>query len=94
MDHEPNIVELAKLYLEREGFRTIAARDGQSAIDRAAKDNPALMVLDLMLPQVDGYEVCRRVRATSDLPISMVTARDEDIDKIIGLELGADDKER
>jgi DNA-binding response OmpR family regulator len=84
-------VELAKLYLEREGFRTLAVGDGQSAIDRAAKDKPALMVLDLMLPQIDGYEVCRRVRAASDLPIIMVTARDEDIDKIIGLELGADD---
>ena len=91
VDDEPNIIELARLYLEREGFRTVAVSDGQSAIDRAAKDSPALMVLDLMLPQVDGYEVCRRVRATSDLPIIMVTARDEDIDKIIGLELGADD---
>jgi DNA-binding response OmpR family regulator len=91
VDDEPNIIELAKLYLERDGFRVISAGDGQSAIDRAAKDNPALMVLDLMLPNVDGYEVCRRVRATSDLPIIMLTARDEDIDKIIGLELGADD---
>lgn len=91
VDDEPHIIELAKLYLERDGFRTIAANDGQSAIDRAAKDNPALMVLDLMLPLVDGYDVCRRVRAASDLPIIMVTARDEDIDKIIGLELGADD---
>lgn len=91
VDDEPNIIELARLYLERDGFRTTAVGDGQSAIDRAAKDNPALMVLDLMLPLVDGYEVCRRVRATSDLPIIMLTARDEDIDKIIGLELGADD---
>ena len=91
VDDEPNIVELARLYLEREGFRTVAVGDGQSAIDHAAKDNPALMVLDLMLPLVDGYDVCRRVRATSDLPIIMLTARDEDIDKIIGLELGADD---
>ena len=91
VDDEPHIMELAKLYLEREGFRTLTVGDGQSAIDRAAKDSPALMVLDLMLPQVDGYEVCRRVRATSDLPIIMLTARDEDIDKIIGLELGADD---
>lgn len=91
VDDEPNIIELARLYLERDGFRTTAVSDGQSAIDRAAKDNPALMVLDLMLPVMDGYEVCRRVRATSDLPIIMLTARDEDIDKIIGLELGADD---
>jgi DNA-binding response OmpR family regulator len=91
VDDEPNILELAKLYLEREGFRTLAVSDGQSAIDRVAKDSPALMILDLMLPKVDGYEVCRRVRAKSDLPIIMLTARDEDIDKIIGLELGADD---
>jgi DNA-binding response OmpR family regulator len=91
VDDEPNIVELAKLYLEKEGFRTLSVGDGQSALDRADKDNPALMVLDLMLPVLDGYEVCRRVRAKSDLPIIMLTARDEDIDKIIGLELGADD---
>lgn len=91
VDDEPNIVELAKIYLEKEGFRTLSVGDGQSALDRVDKDNPALMVLDLMLPALDGYEVCRRVRAKSDLPIIMLTARDEDIDKIIGLELGADD---
>jgi two-component system alkaline phosphatase synthesis response regulator PhoP len=91
VDDEPNIVELAKLYLERDGFRVISVGDGRSALERAAKDQPALMVLDLMLPAVDGYEVCRQVRAKSDLPIIMLTARDEDIDKIIGLELGADD---
>lgn len=91
VDDEPNIIELARLYLEREGFRVEAVGDGQSALDRAAQDPPALMVLDLMLPNVDGYEVCRRVRSTSDLPILMLTARDEDIDKIVGLELGADD---
>jgi DNA-binding response OmpR family regulator len=91
VDDEPHIVELAKLYLEKDGFRTLSVGDGQAALDRADKDSPALMVLDLMLPKVDGYEVCRRVRAKSDLPIIMLTARDEDIDKIIGLELGADD---
>jgi two-component system alkaline phosphatase synthesis response regulator PhoP len=91
VDDEPNIIELARLYLEREGFRTVAVGDGQSALDSVAENIPALMVLDLMLPQVEGYEVCRRVRATSDLPIIMLTARDDDIDKIIGLELGADD---
>jgi DNA-binding response OmpR family regulator len=77
--------------LEREGFRTLTAPDGPSAIDRATKENPALMVLDLMLPGLDGYEVCRRLRASSDVPILMLTARDEDIDKIVGLEMGADD---
>lgn len=91
VDDEPNIIELAKLYLERDGFRVISVGDGQSAVDRAHRDHPALMVLDLMLPGLDGYEVCKRVRAKSDLPIIMLTARDEDIDKIIGLELGADD---
>lgn len=91
VDDEPNIIELARLYLEREGFHVEAVGDGQSALDRAAQDPPALMVLDLMLPKIDGYEVCRRVRANSDLPILMLTARDDDIDKIVGLELGADD---
>ncbi|MEP7358219.1 MAG: response regulator transcription factor, partial [Anaerolineales bacterium] len=91
VDDEPNIVELAQLYLEREGYRVTAVGDGPAALERAEKDQPALMVLDVMLPGLDGYEVCRRVRAKSDMPIIMLTARDEDIDKIIGLELGADD---
>lgn len=91
VDDEANIVELAKLYLEREGFRVVSVGDGAQAIEAVRKENPALVVLDLMLPKLDGYEVCRRVRADSDVPIIMLTARDEDIDKIIGLELGADD---
>jgi DNA-binding response OmpR family regulator len=91
VDDEPNIVALAQLYLEREGYRVASVGDGLAALERAEKDQPALMVLDVMLPGLDGYEVCRRVRAKSDLPIIMLTARDEDIDKIIGLELGADD---
>jgi two-component system alkaline phosphatase synthesis response regulator PhoP len=91
VDDEPNIIELGKLYLEREGFRTTAVSDGLQALEIAAKINPALVVLDIMLPSLDGYEVCKRLRATSDVPIIMLTARDEDIDKIIGLELGADD---
>jgi DNA-binding response OmpR family regulator len=91
VDDEPHILELAQLYLEREGFRVVTAGDGPAALERAERDNPALMVLDLMLPGLDGYEVCKRVRARSDLPIVMLTARDDDIDKIIGLELGADD---
>ena len=91
VDDEPNIIELARLYLEKDGFRVLAVGDGRAALERAARDRPALMVLDLMLPGLDGYEVCKQVRAESDLPIIMVTARDEDIDKIVGLELGADD---
>jgi two-component system alkaline phosphatase synthesis response regulator PhoP len=91
VDDEANIVELARLYLEKEGFRVEEARDGVRALEMVAAKPPALMVLDLMLPKVDGWEVCRRVRARSDLPILMLTARDEDVDKIVGLELGADD---
>ena len=91
VDDEAHIVELARLYLEREGFRVSTVGDGQAALEAAEKEQPALMVLDLMLPGLDGYEVCKQVRAKSDLPIIMLTARDDDIDKIIGLELGADD---
>jgi len=94
VDDDPNIVELAALYLEQEGFRVQAAGDGAKTLDLIARQPPALLVLDLMLPQVDGWEVCRRVRAgksAPDLPIVMLTARDDDVDKIVGLELGADD---
>ncbi len=91
VDDERNIVDLARLYLEQEGFKVEAAYDGQTALDRVKSQPPALIVLDLMLPVVDGWEVCRRVRAASDVPIIMLTARDDDVDKIVGLELGADD---
>jgi DNA-binding response OmpR family regulator len=91
VDDEPNIIELARLYLRREGFETIEAVDGGSALSIQAADNPDLIVLDLMLPDMDGFEVCRRIRAKSEVPILMLTARREDIDKIVGLELGADD---
>ena len=94
VDDEANIVELARMYLEQDGFRVLSARDGASALDLIARQPPALMVLDLMLPEVDGWEVCRRVRAgrfAPTLPIIMLTARDDDVDKIVGLELGADD---
>jgi two-component system alkaline phosphatase synthesis response regulator PhoP len=93
-DDEAHSVELAALYLEREGFRVQPADDGEKALEMIARQPPALLVLDLMLPGVDGWEVCRRVRAGSaapDLPIIMLTARDDDVDKIVGLELGADD---
>jgi DNA-binding response OmpR family regulator len=92
VDDEPNIVQLARMYLEREGFRVEAAGDGRSALDKVDQLRPALMILDLMLPELDGMEVCRRLRADKNpIPIFMLTARDEDIDKILGLELGADD---
>ena len=92
VDDEPSITELARLYLERDGYRIHEAADGESALEAAAKQKPALIVLDVMLPKVDGFDVCRRLRSAGDqVPIIMLTARDEDIDKILGLELGADD---
>lgn len=92
VDDEPNIVQLARLYLERDGYRVQTAGDGRSALEAVRAQRPALVVLDLMLPEVDGWEVCRRLRAEDDpAAILMLTARDEDIDKIVGLELGADD---
>jgi DNA-binding response OmpR family regulator len=92
VDDEPSIVQLARMYLEREGFRTESANDGEAALEQVARRHPALVVLDVMLPKLDGFEVCRRLRATQNsIAILMLTARDEDIDKILGLELGADD---
>jgi len=91
VDDEVNILELAKMYLEQDGFRVLSAQDGRTALDRIEADRPDLVVLDLMLPVVDGWQVCRETRARSDVPILMLTARDDDVDKIVGLELGADD---
>jgi len=92
VDDEPAIVRLCRLYLERAGFRVHEARDGESALREINSLKPSLVVLDLMLPKLDGFEVCRRLRSVnSTIGILMVTARDEDIDKILGLELGADD---
>ena len=92
VDDEPNIVHLARLYLERDGYQVLAVGDGQEALDTIISEKPDLVVLDVMLPSVDGFEVCRRLRAQDNaVPIIMVTARDDDIDKILGLELGADD---
>ena len=91
VDDEANIRDLARLYLEKEGYRVKTAVDGRQALDMVQQESPVLMVLDLMLPELDGWEVCRRVRADSNLPILMLTARDDDIDKIVGLEMGADD---
>ncbi len=91
VDDEPNIVELAKLYLEQDGYRVAAAASGSDALSKLDAIKPALIVLDLMLPDIDGFEVCRRIRRKSDIPILMLTARKEDVDKIVGLELGADD---
>jgi DNA-binding response OmpR family regulator len=92
VDDEPNIIDLARLYLEKEGFRVKGIADGPAALHAVEQLRPAFMVLDVMLPGIDGFEVCRRLRAANNpLPILLLTARDEDVDKIIGLELGADD---
>ena len=91
VDDEPHIVELATLYLQNEGYRVVSASDGAQALAQIASTQPALVILDLMLPEIDGWEVCRRIRATSRLPVIMLTARSDDVDKIVGLELGADD---
>ncbi len=92
VDDEPSIIQLSRMYFEREGFRVQDVGDGESALELVAKLRPVLIVLDVMLPKLDGFEVCRRLRAAQDAtPILMLTARDEDIDKILGLELGADD---
>jgi len=92
VDDEPSIIQLVRMYFERDGFRVQEIGDGEAALEAVAKHHPALIVLDVMLPKLDGFEVCRKLRASGDqTPIIMLTARDEDIDKIIGLELGADD---
>lgn len=91
VDDEKNIIELERLYLEKEGYQVAVASDGTRALEQYRALRPAAIVLDLMLPGVDGWEVCRRVRQESDVPIIMLTARDDDVDKIVGLELGADD---
>ncbi len=92
VDDEANIVHLARMYLERDGFQVVSVGDGAAALEAVRRLRPALVVLDVMLPEVDGFEVCRRLRAEGNpTPILMLTARDEDVDRIVGLELGADD---
>ncbi len=91
VDDEKKIVDIVQAYLEREGYRTIVAYDGKAALDLARTEAPDLIILDLMLPEISGWDVCRTLLAKSNVPIIMLTARDEDTDKIVGLELGADD---
>jgi DNA-binding response OmpR family regulator len=91
VDDERNIVTLVRLYLEKEGFNVVAASDGEQALVQFERSDPDLVVLDVMLPKLDGFEVCRELRRRGDVPILMLTARSEDIDAIVGLELGADD---
>src|SRR5439155_910154 len=91
VEDEASIASFVSLYLKNAGYSVRTAATGTEALSQASADLPSLIVLDLMLPDVDGLEVCRRIRRTSDVPILMLTARDEDVDKIIGLEVGADD---
>jgi len=91
VDDEPKIVRLARDYLEANGFQVAIASDGQSALSMARREHPDLVVLDLLLPGMDGREVCRILRSESDVPILMLTALAEETDQIVGLELGADD---
>ena len=91
VDDDINICELLRLYIEKEGYTTVIANDGEQAVELFNREQPALILLDIMLPKMDGWQVCREIRKTSDVPIIMLTAKGEVFDKILGLELGADD---
>src|SRR6266540_6373798 len=91
VDDEQNLIDLVKSYLEREGFTVAVAADGPSAIEAVRREQPDIVVLDLMLPGFDGLEVCRRLRQFSDAYVLMLTARTEEVDRVVGLEVGADD---
>lgn len=91
VDDEKNIVDILKFNLAKEGFQTIEAYDGEQAIECALKEKPDLILLDIMLPKMDGFTVCRKLRQTLSTPIIMITAKEEEVDKVLGLELGADD---
>ncbi len=91
VDDDKNICELLRLYLEKDGFSTIVANDGGEALHYAQINNPDLILLDIMMPVLDGWQVCREIRKNSNVPIIMLTAKGETFDKVLGLELGADD---
>ena len=91
VDDDRNICELLRLYLEKEGYETLLAHDGEAAVNMHAENDVDLVLLDVMMPHVDGWEACRRIRAKKDTPIIMLTAKGETFDKVLGLELGADD---
>jgi DNA-binding response OmpR family regulator len=91
VDDEQNLVELLQQYLEREGYEVVTAVEGPGAVERARATNPDLVILDVMLPDLDGVEVCRQIRRFSDAYVLMLTARAEELDKIVGLTVGADD---
>jgi DNA-binding response OmpR family regulator len=91
VEDEPGIADVVRQYLEKDGYRVEVSGDGSRAVDEFARLRPDLVLLDLMLPGLDGYEVCRRIRGQGSTPVIMLTARDEETDKLVGLELGADD---
>src|SRR5665647_2993491 len=91
VDDEPNIVDILKANLEREGYTTITASDGAMCLEMGITMKPDLVLLDCMLPRMDGFDVCRKLRLQTNVPILMLTAKSEEIDKVLGLELGADD---
>lgn len=91
VDDDLNICELLRLYLEKEGYSTVIVNDGLSAVESFSQVKPNLVLLDIMLPGLDGWQVCRKIRSLSDCPIIMLTAKGETFDKVLGLELGADD---
>lgn len=91
VDDEKNICDLLRMYLEKEGYSVVIAHNGVDAVSMFNSENPDLVLLDIMLPQLDGWQVCREIRKTSEKPIIMLTAKDEVFDKVLGLELGADD---
>jgi two-component system, OmpR family, response regulator len=91
VDDDPRLRDLVRLALERAGYAVITAADGQSALTHAAREAPDLIVLDVGLPEMTGFEVCRRIRARSEVPILFLTAHDDEVDRVVGLELGADD---
>ena len=90
-EDDKKTASLVALYLEREGFKTIIAYDGKQALELARRHSPIFVILDLMLPLLDGWEVCRELRRSSDVPILILSAREEEIDRVSGLTLGADD---
>ena len=90
-DDDQNIAELLKLYLEKEGYTVVLAADGMEANEKFAAENPDIVLLDIMMPKLDGWQVCRDIRKKSNCPIIMITAKGETFDKVLGLELGADD---
>ena len=91
VDDDSNICELLRLYLEKDGFTSVIAQNGAVALEMFSKENPDLILLDVMMPELDGWQVCREIRKKSNCPIIMLTAKSEVFDKVLGLELGADD---